>query len=102
MLRCGLENGGELGTVDTQKPDDFRIFLYDEYRRRSAKNPAYSLRAFAKSVGLTSSELSKLLGGKRRLTKKELESVARSCGLSADEQRHYLESLPVAKDRRMF
>lgn len=42
--------------------------LKSEFSQRAHKNPAYSLRAFAKSLGVHSSSLSRILSGKRQLT----------------------------------
>ncbi|MEQ1878807.1 MAG: TIGR02147 family protein [Bdellovibrionia bacterium] len=41
-----------------------------EFNERSKRNPAYSLRAFAKQLGVDSSYLSKILTGKRKLSKR--------------------------------
>ena len=46
----------------------FATFLRDELDRRCKKNPRYSLRAFARSLGMESSHLSKVLRGQRPVT----------------------------------
>lgn len=48
-------------------PPDFRLLLQSELMRRCRLNPKYSLRAYAKSLGVDSSTLSKILRGKRPL-----------------------------------
>src|SRR5580704_14910015 len=65
-------------------PVSFRHFLQGELVRRCARNRQYSLRAFAKFLGIDHSTLSQLLRGKRRLT----ERSVRRCGmrLGLDEE----------------
>lgn len=46
----------------------FRALLQDEFDRRQARNSRYSLRAFARALGLDHSSLSQILRGLRRLT----------------------------------
>lgn len=47
---------------------DYRAFLNQKLKRRIEKNPAYSLRAMAKHLGLAPSMLSDVLSGKRNLS----------------------------------
>lgn len=61
---------------------DFRKFLQDEFLRRSERNKQYSLRAFAKVLGIGSSDLSKLINLKRRATPKLIQRCAVPLGLS--------------------
>src|SRR5687767_10221213 len=49
-------------------PPSFRMILQSELARRCADNPNYSLRAFARWLGLDHATLSQLLGGRRRTT----------------------------------
>jgi hypothetical protein len=58
-------------------PVSFRHFLQSELARRCARNPQYSLRAFAKFLEMDHSTLSQLLRRKRRLT----ERTIRRCGM---------------------
>jgi uncharacterized protein (TIGR02147 family) len=66
---------------------DFRTFLEQELARRNSANPNYSLRAFARDLGVDSSFLSKLLNGKRSMTARTIMSLAPRLNLSdADVQ----------------
>jgi len=47
---------------------DFHALLDAELRRRQAANPRYSLRAFARMLGIDHSSLSQILRRRRRLT----------------------------------
>ena len=58
--------------------------LIREFTEAQAKNPAFSQRAFAKRVGLSSGAMSSLLNGKRRISKKiAIRLVEKLPGLSA-------------------
>lgn len=58
-------------------------YLQKEFSARRKRNPRYSLRAFAKSLQLDSSTLSKLLRKKRPLTLNLARALLR--GLELDE-----------------
>jgi len=45
-------------------------FLISTFNERKDKNPRYSLRAFARSLGVSSGQLSEILSGKRPLSHK--------------------------------
>jgi len=60
---------------------DFRAFLQDELEKRCKKNPRFSLRAFARTLEVEPSALSKILHGKRALTPKMLLRMASQLGL---------------------
>lgn len=58
------------------------------------KNPSYSMRAFAKKTGLTSSALSEILRGKRRVSKDLAERIARRLCLAPDQSETLLGLFP--------
>jgi plasmid maintenance system antidote protein VapI len=64
---------------------DFRSFLQDELDKRCKKNPRFSLRAFARTLEVEPSALSKILHGKRALTPKMLMRMASQLGLPEQE-----------------
>ena len=53
-----------------------RAILKIEFRKRKKRNPAYSLRAFAIFLGISSSFLSKILKGERPVGRSTLEKIA--------------------------
>lgn len=59
-----------------ENTERLRLYLEKELEARSRKNPRYSLRAFAKSLSVDSSYLSKVLSQKRNLNNKALYSFA--------------------------
>jgi transcriptional regulator with XRE-family HTH domain len=64
-------------------PMDFRAHLRAEFDRRRAKNPRYSLRAFARQLGTHHTTVSRLMNERRRLTARRLKSLGARLGLTA-------------------
>ena len=57
-------------------PDvSFRIVLRSEFDRRLARNPRYSMRAFARTLGVSHSTLSRFFAGRRRLTARAIRRI---------------------------
>lgn len=67
------------------KFSEFRHFLQQELLRRSKANPRYSLRAFARTLGVQSGFLSNLLSGKRRITVTTIRRFGAKLKLNADQ-----------------
>jgi plasmid maintenance system antidote protein VapI len=65
--------------------------LRKELSARCAKNPQYSIRAFAKSSGISHTVLSLVLSGKRKLSKKATQVLADYLNLSAEERMNLLQ-----------
>ena len=61
--------------------EQIRIAIQREFIERCRKNPAYSLRAFAKYLDINQSFLSKLLKGQRAVTKDLAAAVGPKLGL---------------------
>jgi uncharacterized protein (TIGR02147 family) len=61
--------------------EEFRHQLQREFLRRTAQNPAYSLRAFAKQLKINHATLSTLLAGRRKITQATIERLGRAIGL---------------------
>lgn len=53
--------------VEVKSDDPIRLILQNELMKRLRANPRYSLRAFARFLGIDPSQLSKILNGKRNL-----------------------------------
>jgi transcriptional regulator with XRE-family HTH domain len=64
---------------------DFRLRLQGELVRRCKANPKYSLRSFAKFLGIESSRLSKILRGERPVSLILLDKLSRKLGMSPVE-----------------
>lgn len=67
---------------ETRQTGDFKLYLQQELVERCRKNPRYSLRAFAKSLGVAPSALSDMLNGKRTITPASIERLGLALGLS--------------------
>lgn len=65
--------------------DDFRYFLRNELNRRCKVNPAYSLRAFAKLLGISHTALSQIMSNKRSITRKTLNQISKVLALSPEQ-----------------
>ncbi len=77
---------------------DFKSYLQEELVLRTQRNPAYSLRSFAKSIGISPSFLSKILNGHRRITDQVFQKIATSLNLDPELLRSFnrQESEPSA------
>jgi transcriptional regulator with XRE-family HTH domain len=64
-------------------PMDLRAHLRSEFERRRARNPRYSLRAFAKQLGTSHSTLSRVLNSDSRLTSRSISTLGSGLGLSS-------------------
>jgi plasmid maintenance system antidote protein VapI len=71
-------------------PGSFRAYLQGEIVRRCKANPRYSLRAFAKSLGIDSSSLSQILKGSRAVTPNLVRKLGTRLCLSPEELEQYL------------
>jgi uncharacterized protein (TIGR02147 family) len=63
--------------------------IENEFVRAKSKNPSFSLRAFAKKIGLPASALSEVLKGKRPITKRMANKIADSLDLSIVERNQW-------------
>lgn len=80
---------------------DFRLFLLSELSRRARINPAFSLRAFARLLGLESSRLSKILRGERPVNAKLIPRLAQKLGLEQAEINGFVDAAPRRKGSKV-
>ena len=79
-------------TVAQSTPEtSFRLFLQSELARRCARNPQYSLRAFALHLGIDHSTLSQWLRGRRPIMRRSIEALGNSLGLTPATVAAYVE-----------
>ena len=62
---------------------DLRTHLKTELERRQRRNPRYSLRGYARSLGVHHTTLSRIFGSHRRLTPRSIRHLGQKLGLSA-------------------
>lgn len=72
----------------------YRRKLEESFAARQRQRPAYSLRAFARFLGVQAPTLSAVLAGKRALPRTAAPVVARKLELSPAERARFLGSLP--------
>ncbi len=65
--------------------DKVRGLLLEEFVKAQAKNPSYSMRAYAKKVGISQTAISEIFGGKRPITKKSAEKILSGLARSPEE-----------------
>jgi len=71
----------------------YRTLLAKELAERHRKNPAFSLRAYAKLIGVSAPTLSRILSGKRSLSLKMAKKMLSRMGISPDQKEDFLKSL---------
>jgi uncharacterized protein (TIGR02147 family) len=72
-------------------------FLKEELVRRQTRNPRYSLRAFARALEISPSQLSQMLNGKRAITAKTLHRVCESLCMSPLERKDMFERFTLSE-----
>jgi uncharacterized protein (TIGR02147 family) len=68
----------------------YRETLLGEFQQRTRQNPAYSLRAFSRDIGVPASNLSNILRSKRGLSLATAKRIAERMGMQGDEKTHFL------------
>lgn len=75
-----------------QPNEAFKQYLQDELLRRAKKNPRFSIRAFARQLGVEPSSLAQILSGKRPLTEKMCARLADRLSLRPSRVRSLLKA----------
>lgn len=70
---------------------DYRQVLKTELETRCQANPRYSLRAFARDLGIAPARLSDILNGKQGLSRIYAEKISRLLGLSESEKSYFCD-----------
>jgi uncharacterized protein (TIGR02147 family) len=76
---------------------DFRKYLRSELGERCARNPSYSLRAFAKQIGLSPSHLSRVLSGSKSLSQSAALRVASELNLNEKQTSYFFRLVSADK-----
>jgi uncharacterized protein (TIGR02147 family) len=82
-------------TADSPPPaaHDINSLLRERLRAAKRRNPRFSLRSFAKQLGIDHSTLSQVLRSRRRLSPRALKAVGKCMGLSEETIEAYEQSL---------
>jgi uncharacterized protein (TIGR02147 family) len=74
--------------------------LLEELQRRKTHNPRYSLRSFAKHLGISPGHLSSLISGKKSLTVRQASLIANRLKLSPAKKQKLLDAVaPVLQSQ---
>jgi uncharacterized protein (TIGR02147 family) len=66
-------------------PENYRRLLRQRLGELTEKNPSFSLRAFAKRIGISASHLSRVMNGKKALSLETAVQISRELGLDLTE-----------------
>lgn len=77
---------------------DIPRLLRERLRAAVRRNPRFSLRSFAKQLGVDHSTLSQVLKGRRQLSARALEAIGKRMGLSEEALRAYAQSFRRKKN----
>lgn len=80
-----------MDAVQNHATSDFRTILLNEFEKRQRARMNYSVRAFARDIGLTPSTLSDLLNKKHGLSLKRANDVARRLKFSDHLRAYFLD-----------
>lgn len=83
-----------MASLESIPPDEgYQRVLRSELEKRCAKNPRYSLRAFARDLDLSASHLSGIMSGRYGLSREGAISISRHIGLAAGETEIFVQSV---------
>ena len=80
----------------------FREFLREELKNRSESNPSYSLRAFARQLGVSASGLSMVMSGKVPVTLSFVEKIGAKLNIPEPDIHNYQLNLLTEKSNLSF
>lgn len=80
-----LEGGKSMQVTAKGSESNLAEFFKRLYQERRTANPAYSQRAFARDLGISSGRLSEIFHGKASLSERSAEGVAQRLGLKPEE-----------------
>lgn len=94
-MNLGLESA----TKNSLK--DYRVWLMDQFAQKKARNPSYSLRAFARDLGISPTCLSEVLAKKRDLSKRNVLRISDRMALSPKQTNSLLAQAGLKADKQL-
>lgn len=73
-----------------REPGSYREYLKREFEVRTRRNPSYSLRAYARDIGMSPSKVSECLRGLRGISPLLARKLARKLDLSSQESKAFV------------
>src|SRR5690242_6626987 len=77
----------------------FRETLKSEYETRCRRNPAYSLRAYARDLGVAPSRLLDVLNARYGMSREAADGIARRLGFSKMETSRFCDEVEAEHGR---
>jgi uncharacterized protein (TIGR02147 family) len=71
--------------------EDYRAILKGEFEQRCNRNPRYSLRAFAKALGISPARVSEIFSGKQGLSAKSAAAIGKRLGWGEVESQMFCD-----------
>ena len=84
----------------TDPTNDICALLRERLRAAKRRNHRYSLRSFAKQLGIDHSTLSQVLRNRRQFSQRDLKSVARAMGLTETAVQNYSGNFRGSEKKR--
>lgn len=78
---------------------DYREILANEYQKRKIRNASYSLRAFARDIGLTSPRLTDVLKNRQGLSRSKAAAIAQKIGFSGSQAEFFCNAVEALDGR---
>lgn len=78
---------------------DYQSFLEDEFERRLMNNEKYSLRAFARDLSMSSSQLSEVLNKKRGISPTKAVQIAKVLKFNDFDSKYFIELVSASHAR---
>ncbi len=81
--------------MDLIFPTEPTSYVRAEFNTRRDRNPSYSVRAFARDLGVSPSHLSEFLSGKANLSYDRAPSLAEKLNLKGEHREHWCDLLSI-------
>lgn len=80
---------------------DYRVWLMDQFAQKKTRNPSYSLRAFARDLGISPTCLSEVPAKKRDLSKRNVLRISDRMALSPKQTNSLLSQAGLKADKQL-
>ena len=82
----------EISTLDHAAKADYRLLLEQEYLARKQRNPMYSMRTFARHLGVSKTALCEVLARKRHLSRRNAQTISERLGLDVGQTEELIDA----------
>ena len=86
--------------MEQKKFISFQDYLQEILLQRCQKNASYSLRAFARDIGIHAAALSKILSGRQKMTTTIYKKISRELKISQEQAAWFESELLKPKSKR--